>query len=112
MERPRSAPGGEVGDERGHIHAEPRKVEAAIVRHAVDGQQPLLQALHRRPSLPALGVIGAYRHLKEESDKLKLIAHRLEEQLLETVACLQVVAGVELFDGRGEARIVFGVHVV
>jgi len=77
---------------------------------AVDGQDSFLQPLDGRAALAGVGVVRADAHLQEDADQLHLVAHGLEEELLEGVGGLVELAGVELGDGGDESGIVLDVH--
>ena len=78
----------------------------------VPDELDLLTAFDGRPPLAGIGVICADTHLQHDPHELHLIAHRLEEELLERVAGLVELAGVELGDGGDEAGVVLELHGV
>jgi len=55
--------------------------------------------------LTHLRVVNPYAELKKDADEVGLVADAFEEELLEAVACFEVLAVVEEGDAAEETRI-------
>ena len=82
------------------------EIDASRVRHVADSAQAFFDSLARRATLAAREVVQAGADLQHEAHERDLVADGFEEQLLEEIAGLEPVAGVEETQRRVKTRIV------
>ncbi|HEX9457732.1 MAG TPA: hypothetical protein VGA84_01230, partial [Thermoanaerobaculia bacterium] len=79
------------------------EIDASIVRIGRHQQQPLLNPFHRRTPLTHLRVVNSYAELEEDAEEVGLVADAFEEELLEAIACFEVLAFIEECDAADES---------
>lgn len=84
-----------------------REIDSLRVTHVRDRTQSLLQSLDRGAALTARDVVQAGADLQQHAHERNLVAHGLEEELLEQIARFEPVPVVEETERGGETRIVF-----
>lgn len=89
------------------LRAQRIEIDAARVRDLRHRADPFLEPLDRRAALPARDVMHAGAELQEHAYERHLVAHGFEEELLEEVGGFEPVAGCDMCERGGEARIVF-----
>src|SRR5258706_15669299 len=89
-----------------HLISKASEIDPTIILIGRHQQQPLLNSLHSRTPLPHLRVVNPDAELEEDADEVGLVADAFEEELLEAIACFEVLAVVEEFDAADESGIV------